>query len=226
MPWALRVPYAVTTSRNSVFWIPSSAYCLGRPAAASLSPRPGEVGSGAPGDLSVPSSDLAPFTPSPGTVGTLPRLPTPSLPRRAGEWRGGGTSPDDSPGVPGTHRESSGPSPPPTPPAEPGDPRAARPGLAPHLGVGVPPGAVRAQPRDGDPRGAGASAGRRRERGRRGVRARGRGSRRHTKKAAGRRGGAGRGRGRQEGAGAARAADKAPAAVAGGSRCRAAGLRG
>lgn len=71
-----------------------------------------------------------------------------------------------------------------------------------------------------------ASAGRRRERGRPGVRARGRGSRRHTKKAAGRRGGAGRGRGRQEGAGAARAADKAPAAVAGGSRCRAAGLRG
>lgn len=106
---------------------------------------------------------------------------------------GGGTSPDDSPGVPGTHREVLGSLPPHTP-CRARRPVQHGPGWRRTSGSACLPALFRRSPGTGTrgergPRRGGGRGGAPR------VRARGRGSRRHTKKAAGRQGGAGRGRG-------------------------------
>lgn len=135
-----------------------------------------------------------------------------------------GDSQDDSPGVPGTRHEPLGPSPS-HPHPDPRDPRAAPPGLAPHLGVGASPGAFWAQPHGGDPLGA-ASPRPRPEWGRPRVRARGRCGPLAHKGGGGKAGRGGPGAGAAGRGGGRAGGDKAPATAAAGWRSEADRLLG
>lgn len=175
------------------------AICLRRLAAAPLSPRPGEVGCGAPcaapGGSAPPQPALTVLVPAPDWR-ALPRGPSclsQGQPRRLPQSPGRNAGPWVPPSQ---HTRSRRPTCASAPAGA--APRGLRvsgrfPGAAPR---GGPAGDRVREPRAGA--------------GRPGVRARGRSGPPHTKAAAGRRGGAGRGRGRQEGAGAGRAAIKPP----------------